>query len=78
MTEPKARCAGCGAEQPYGRIRCLACGLPLVFPAAEDVKPRPSSMRPVFVCPRCGMNSYNPNDFRERYCIRCHVFVDDL
>jgi hypothetical protein len=74
----RAVCAGCGAEQDYGRIRCLSCGLPLVFPAAEDVKPSAKPMRPVFVCPRCGFNSYNSNDFRERYCVRCHVFVDDL
>ena len=37
----RAVCAGCLAEQDYGRIRCLSCGLPLVFPAAEDVKPSP-------------------------------------
>jgi hypothetical protein len=30
-----------------------------------------------FVCPRCGAKSYNLNDLRERYCGRCHVFVDD-
>lgn len=32
---------------------------------------------PSFTCPRCGAVSYNPNDIRERYCGRCHVFVDD-
>jgi hypothetical protein len=31
----------------------------------------------IFVCPRCGFNSYNPHDFRERYCGRCHIFIDD-
>ena len=30
-----------------------------------------------FVCPFCRAVSYNPNDIRERYCGRCHVFVDD-
>lgn len=30
-----------------------------------------------FTCPFCGAVSYNPNDARERYCGRCHVFVDD-
>ena len=30
-----------------------------------------------FVCPYCGAESHNPNDVRERYCGRCHVFVDD-
>jgi ribosomal protein S27AE len=36
-----------------------------------------SSAPPSFVCPRCGAESYNPNDIRESYCGRCHVFVDD-
>jgi hypothetical protein len=31
----------------------------------------------LFVCPHCGAKSWNPNDARERYCIRCHRFVDD-
>ena len=29
-----------------------------------------------FTCPFCGAVSHNPNDARERYCVRCHVFVD--
>ena len=33
--------------------------------------------QPSFVCPQCGAESFNPNDMRERYCARCHVFVDD-
>jgi len=37
-----------------------------------------SSSPPSFVCPRCGAESFNANDIRERYCGRCHVFVDDL
>lgn len=32
---------------------------------------------PLFVCPLCGARSWNPNDARERYCGRCHRFVDD-
>jgi hypothetical protein len=32
--DPEAACAACGAVQPYGRIRCLACGAPLVFPVS--------------------------------------------
>jgi hypothetical protein len=32
---------------------------------------------PSFTCPRCDAVSHNPNDARERYCGRCHVFVDD-
>lgn len=34
-------------------------------------------MKESFVCPRCGAESFNPNDISERYCGRCHVFVDD-
>jgi hypothetical protein len=30
-----------------------------------------------FVCPRCGAESFNQNDINERYCGRCHVFVDN-
>ena len=30
---------------------------------------------PSFVCPRCGAESFNPNDIRERYCSRCHVYT---
>lgn len=38
---------------------------------------RSVSSPPSFTCPRCGARSYNENDRRERYCARCHVFVDD-
>jgi hypothetical protein len=34
-------------------------------------------VRAAFVCPRCGAVSHNPKDACERYCGRCHVFVDD-
>jgi hypothetical protein len=30
-----------------------------------------------FTCPFCGAVSPNPNDIAQRYCVRCHVFVDD-
>ena len=33
--------------------------------------------RQPFRCPRCGAVSHNPKDACERYCARCHVFVDD-
>jgi DnaJ-class molecular chaperone len=33
---------------------------------------------PSFICPRCGRESFNLNDIRERYCGDCHQFVDDL
>jgi CO dehydrogenase/acetyl-CoA synthase alpha subunit len=32
---------------------------------------------PAFVCPRCTAVSYNLNDAKNRYCARCHTFVDD-
>jgi rubrerythrin len=32
---------------------------------------------PSFVCPLCDARSYNPNDIAQRYCGRCHAFVDD-
>jgi len=31
-----------------------------------------------FKCPRCGFESYNANDLKHRYCVRCHLFADDL
>jgi ribosomal protein L37E len=37
---------------------------------ARRKEPEPES----FVCKRCGIKSYNPNDIRERYCGRCHEF----
>ena len=30
-----------------------------------------------FTCPLCGAVSYNSNDISNRYCGRCHRFVDD-
>lgn len=29
-------------------------------------------------CPKCGMESHNPNDVRERYCGNCHQFHSAL
>jgi hypothetical protein len=31
-----------------------------------------------FTCPFCHLVSHNPNDAREKYCGRCHVFVEDV
>lgn len=31
-----------------------------------------------FTCPFCGAVSHNPSDAAQRYCGRCHVFVDDM
>jgi hypothetical protein len=30
-----------------------------------------------FVCPICGWKNYHPRDVAERYCSRCHRFVDE-
>jgi hypothetical protein len=30
-----------------------------------------------FTCPFCRAVSPNPHDVAQRYCVRCHVFVDD-
>lgn len=35
-------------------------------------------MAEAFTCPFCGFVSHNPNDAAQRYCLRCHVFVDDV
>jgi hypothetical protein len=32
---PEAICAACGAKGPYGSIRCLKCGKPLMLAAPE-------------------------------------------
>lgn len=29
-------------------------------------------------CPVCGTELRHPDDVRENYCPRCHVFLDDL
>jgi hypothetical protein len=50
---------------------CMGSGITSCCDAAGSAEP------PSFTCPRCGAVSYNPNDIRERYCGRCHVFVDD-
>lgn len=49
--------------------RCR-CGLPW------ELCPRNDAKTP-FVCPRCHAVSHNHHDAHERYCGRCHVFVDD-
>jgi len=30
-----------------------------------------------FTCPDCRFTSHNPNDEAQRYCVRCHAFIDD-
>jgi ribosomal protein S27AE len=45
----------------------------IVLDTPVVVEPVPRS----FLCPRCGAVSYNQTDVAERYCGRCHAFVDD-
>lgn len=50
---------------------------------AVVAKLRQEDKPPSFVCGKCGAESFNPNDIRERYCGRCHVFelktkIDEL
>lgn len=61
------RDAGIAFEHvPYG-------GKPLQHLAPGEGAPS----RARFECPRCGAVSFHPRDIAERYCGRCHVFVDD-
>lgn len=41
------------------------------YPGELELKARPS-----LTCPRCGITSYNPNDYLKRYCGACHLFLD--
>jgi hypothetical protein len=31
-----------------------------------------------FTCPFCGFESHNPTDQDQKYCVNCHVFVEDI
>lgn len=31
-----------------------------------------------FTCPRCGFVSHSPRDKQEGYCVRCHLFADQM
>jgi ribosomal protein S27AE len=65
-------------ERPQTAIVCNVCyeptsGVNIPAPGALEEAREP----PSYVCPRCGARSFNPNDIRERYCGRCHVFQED-
>jgi hypothetical protein len=55
-------------------LPCLECNGSGVVSGCDAAG---SSSPPSFVCPRCGAQSFNPNDIRERYCGRCHAFIVD-
>lgn len=70
MMAPCETCGGSGTASC-----CDTAGAAMShFAASNDAEKRD---RPSFTCPRCGAVSYNPNDIANRYCGRCHVFVDD-
>jgi predicted amidophosphoribosyltransferase len=57
MSEPRAACAACAAEQPYGRIVCTECGQPLVFPVRDPYRDQRFVER---ACDRCGKAYQGP------------------
>jgi hypothetical protein len=85
-TAETAACAACGSPQPYGRIRCLACGQPLVFPVNPYRDGAIGALS--FVCVDCGAavfdvigakpgtrcstcSGYRDDAFAERPCDHC-------
>lgn len=54
------------AQRETARAEALAVGIGHADP------PRPSR----YECAKCGAVSYNPNDAREQYCVRCHEFAE--
>jgi hypothetical protein len=88
VPEPRAQCAGCGAEQEFGRIRCTNCGKPLVFPAELKHAHRFPARR----CLNCGHevdaadslatpNASRPSEGDVCVCIKCAeamIFNADL
>lgn len=44
----------------------------------EDLLKRLLGYPPRFTCTRCGTVSYNRDDVKEKYCVRCHTLVDDI
>jgi RNase P subunit RPR2 len=70
MSEPRAVCASCGAEQPYGRIVCKECGQPLVFPVDDPYRDERFAERQ---CDYCGKPYRGPAVYCSLECA-----VDDL
>jgi hypothetical protein len=70
MSEPRAVCGACGAEQPYGRIRCLECGQPLVFPVDDLYRDERFTERQ---CDFCGKPYRGPAGYCSLECA-----MDDL
>lgn len=67
---PCLECMGSGVASC-----CDAAGSAMsCFPASNEGEKQDTAS---FVCPRCGAESFNPNDIAEHYCGRCHAFVDD-
>lgn len=52
----------------------------LEFRSVEEAKRSFDEARrtpPKFVCPKCEAVTFHPEDVRQRYCGRCHLFADD-
>jgi hypothetical protein len=61
---------GDGDQTPHGPCpECHGSGIASCCDSA-------GSATPSFTCPRCGAVSANLNDIRERYCGRCHAFLE--
>lgn len=43
-----------------------------------DDPPLLRDLPPSITCPICGRTSYNQDDIKERYCGKCHQFLDLL
>jgi ribosomal protein S27AE len=46
----------------------------LTYQIITDDKGDPIAIK----CLKCGLTSHHPEDVRQRYCGKCHVFHDDL
>jgi hypothetical protein len=71
---PKATCrhvVATLAHWTHAKALAAQYGENLTASQADAMRALPS-----FACPKCGLLSFHPNDIKERYCVRCHVFFD--
>lgn len=65
-------------------LTCEAGVITLTLPEVIRILPQLQSFAmhgepivgPSYHCPHCGAISFNPNDIRERYCGKCHLYDD--
>jgi len=43
-------------------------------PRVQEITLKDFEKEPSIICPKCGMESYNPNDIKNQYCGNCHQF----